>query len=144
VKVLLLLMLLAAGAMASCQPLINARLAQKIGLVESAFVSFLVGTVFLLLMTLLFGRGSLWQIGQASWWQLTGGLLGAFFVFSTILIVPQLGTGVVMAATIAAQLLMALLLDHFQAFGFRHIPLDLPRLVGVALMLAGTWLIIRT
>ena len=143
-KVILLLMLLAAGAMASCQPLINARLAQKIGLVESAFISFLVGTIFLFIMTLLFGRGSLGQIGQASWWQLTGGLLGAFFVFSTILIVPQLGTGAVMAATIAAQLLAALILDHFQVFGFRHIPIDLPRLAGAVLMLLGTWLIIRT
>lgn len=137
-------MLLAAGALASCQPLINARLAQKVGLVESSLISFLVGTIFLLVMTLFFGRGSLANITQASWWQLTGGLMGAFFVFTVILVVPQMGTGTVMAATIAAQLLMALLLDHFQAFGFRHIPIDLTRLVGAVLMLLGTWLIIRT
>ncbi|MGQ9919859.1 MAG: DMT family transporter [Desulfobacca sp.] len=143
-KVLLLFMLLAAGAMASCQPLINARLAQKVGLVESSLISFLVGTIFLLVMTLFFGRGSLANITQASWWQLTGGLMGAFFVFTVILVVPQMGTGTVMAATIAAQLLAALILDHFQVFGFRHIPIDLPRLIGAVLMLAGTWLIIRT
>lgn len=137
-------MLFGAGALASCQPLVNARLAQKIGLVESSFISFLVGTIFLLIMTLVFGRGSLANITQASWWQLTGGLMGAFFVFTVILVVPQMGTGTVMAATIAAQLLTALILDHFQVFGFRHIPIDLPRLVGAVLMLAGTWLIIRT
>ncbi len=143
-NLIMLIMLFAAGALASCQPLVNARLAQKIGLVESSFISFLVGTVFLLAMTLLFGRGSLAQITQAPWWQLTGGLMGAFFVFTVILVVPKMGTGVVMAATIAAQLLMALVLDHFQVFGFRHIPVDLPRIIGAGLMLAGTWLIIRT
>ncbi len=143
-KLLFLLMLGIAGALASCQPLVNARLAQKIGLVESSFISFLVGSLFLLLMVLLFGQGSLARITQASWWQLTGGLMGAFFVFTVILVVPHMGAGAVMAATIAAQLLTALVLDHFQLFGFRHIPLDLSRLVGAGLMLAGTWLMIRT
>jgi transporter family-2 protein len=143
-QMLYLLMLFVAGILASCQPLVNARLAQKIGLVESSLISFSVGTIFLLVMTLLFGRGSLGNITQAAWWQFTGGLMGAFFVFTVILVVPHLGTGAVMAATIAAQLLMALLLDHYQAFGFRHIPLTQPRLLGAALMLVGTWLIIRT
>lgn len=143
-KIILLIMLFAAGALASCQPLVNARLAQKIGLVESSFISFLVGTIFLLAMTLIFGRGSLTNIIQVPWWQLTGGLMGSFFVFTVILVVPKMGTGAVMAATIAAQLIMALLLDHFQVFGFRHIPVDLSRIIGAVLMLAGTWLIIRT
>ena len=69
--------------------------------------------------------------------------MGAFFVFTVILIVPRLGTGAVMAVTIAGQLLTALLLDHFQLFGFRGIPLDASRISGAVLMLLGTWLIIR-
>jgi transporter family-2 protein len=133
-----------AGALVALQPSINARLAQKIGLVESSTVSFLVGTIFLFLLTLLFGRGSFRALVQVSWWELTGGLMGAFFVFTVILIVPRLGTGAVMAVAIAGQLLTALLLDHFQLFGFRSIPLDGIRIFGAVLMLLGTWLIIRT
>ena len=125
------------------QPSVNARLAQKVGLIESSCLSFLVGTVFLLILTI-FGWGSFSAINQVSWWELTGGLLGAFYVFTVILIVPRLGTGAAMAVTIAGQLLTALLLDHFQLFGFRGIPLDITRISGAMLMLLGAWLIIRT
>jgi bacterial/archaeal transporter family-2 protein len=132
-----------AGALVAVQPSVNARLAQKIGLVESSTVSFLVGTIFLLLLTLLFGQGSFRAFTQVSWWELTGGLMGAFFVFTVILIVPRLGTAAAMAVSIAGQLLTALILDQFQLFGFRAIPLDLTRVSGAVLMLLGTWLILR-
>ena len=132
-----------AGALVAFQPSVNARLAQKVGLLESACISFLVGTTFLLLLAPLFGRGSFWALTRVSWWELTGGLMGAFYVFTVILIVPRLGTGAVMAVTIAGQLLTALLLDHFQLFGFRGIPLDAARISGAIIMLLGTWLIIR-
>jgi transporter family-2 protein len=132
-----------AGALVAIQPSVNARLAQKVGLIESSCVSFMAGTLALLLLTLVFGRGTLTAITQASWWELTGGLMGAFFVFTVILTVPRLGTGPVLAVTIAGQLLTAMLLDHFQLFGFRSIPVDALRITGVVLMLLGTWLIIR-
>ena len=57
-KLILLLIMFVAGALVALQPSVNARLAQKIGLVESSTVSFLVGTIFLLLLALVFGRGS--------------------------------------------------------------------------------------
>ncbi len=125
------------------QPSVNARLAQKVGLIESSCISFMVGTIFLLFLTLIFGRGSFSAIPQVSWWELTGGLMGAFYVYTVILIVPRLGTGPVMAVTIAGQLLTALLLDHFQLFGFKGLPLDAFRIAGALLMLLGTWFIIR-
>ena len=142
-KVILLMLMFVAGALVAFQPSVNARLAQKVGLLESACISFLVGTTFLLLLAPLFGRGSFRALTQVSWWELTGGLMGAFYVFTVILIVPRLGTGAVMAVTIAGQLLTALLLDHFQLFGFRGIPLDASRISGAVIMLLGTWLIIR-
>jgi transporter family-2 protein len=142
-KVILLILMFVAGALVAFQPSVNARLAQKVGLLESACISFLVGTTFLLLLASFLGRGSFRGLTQVSWWELTGGLMGAFFVFTVILIVPRLGTGPVLAVTIAGQLLTALLLDHFQLFGFRSIPLDASRISGAVLMLLGTWLIVR-
>lgn len=132
-----------AGALVAFQPSVNARLAQKVGLVESAWISFAVGTVFLLLMVLSFGQGSLRAITRVSWWELTGGLMGAFYVFTVIFFVPRLGTGAAMAVTIAGQMITALLLDHFQLFGFRGIPVDIFRVLGAGLILVGTWLMIR-
>jgi transporter family-2 protein len=143
-KIILLILIFLAGVVVALQPSINARLAQKIGLLESSTISFLVGTIFLFLLTLVLGQGSFQALTRVTWWELTGGLLGAFFVYTVILIVPRLGTGAVMAVAIAGQLLTAILLDHFQLFGFRSIPLDVTRIAGVLLMLLGTWLIVRT
>jgi bacterial/archaeal transporter family-2 protein len=133
-----------AGAVLAIQPSVNARLAQKVGLIESSCISFTVGTIFLLLLTLIYGQGSLGAVTQAAWWELSGGLMGAFFVFTVILIVPRLGTAAAMALIIAGQLGTALILDHYQLFGFRGIPLNVSRLSGAVLLLLGTWLIVRT
>jgi transporter family-2 protein len=142
-KFILLLIIFVSGVLVALQPSVNARLAQKIGLVESSTISFLVGTIALFLLALAFGQGSFRALTQVSWWELTGGLMGAFFVSAVILVVPRLGTGAVMAVAIAGQLLMALLLDQFQFFGFREIPINLSRVSGAVLMLLGTWLIVR-
>ena len=131
------------GLAATMQPSINARLAQKIGLIESAFVSFFVGTAVLLAISLATPGGSLRAIPTARWWELTGGFLGALFVATTILAVPRIGTTATMAIIIAAQLSMGMILDHFGFFGLRNIPLDPRRLAGLALLALGIALILR-
>jgi transporter family-2 protein len=142
-SLLLLALMAGGGVLVAVQPSINARLAQKTGIFESSFISFAVGTVALLLLVLVAGKGSLRAAGGASWWELTGGLLGACFVTATIIVVPRLGTAAAMAAVIAAQLTTGLLLDHFNLFGFREIPMDGRRAAGVVLLAAGAALIFR-
>ena len=48
-----------------------------------------------------------------------------------------------MAATIAAQLTTGIILDHYGLFGFKNVPLDSKRAVGVCLLLAGAALVFR-
>jgi transporter family-2 protein len=141
--VLLLALMFCGGIAIAVQPSINGRLAQKIGVMESSCVSFAVGTAVLLLAALLLGKGSFRGLGGAAWWELTGGLLGAFFVTLTIVAVPRIGTTAAMAAVIGAQLTTGVLLDHFGLFGMRTIPLDGKRAMGVVLLMAGTALIFR-
>jgi transporter family-2 protein len=132
------------GIAVALQPSINGRLAERIGAVESSCTSFAVGTLVLFAIVLLGGRiGSLRGLADARWWELTGGLLGAFFVTLTIVIVPRIGTASAMAATIAAQLITGLVLDHFGLFGFRTVPMDGKRAVGVVLLLIGAGLVFR-
>jgi bacterial/archaeal transporter family-2 protein len=139
----LFLLMLCGGAMVAIQPSINARLAQKIGLIESATISFAVGTIALLLVAVAVGRGDWRGLQQAQWWEWTGGLFGAFFVSMTILAVPRIGTAATMAIAIAAQLATGLLLDHFGLFGYRGVPFDGKRLLGIVLLLAGAYLVMR-
>lgn len=139
----LFLLMMCGGAVLALQPSINARLAQKVGILESSFVSFAVGTIALAVAISLFGRGSLRALPGAVWWELTGGLLGAVFVTLTIVVVPRIGTAAAMSAIIAAQLTTGLLMDHFGLFGFRGAPLDGKRIAGTVLLMAGAALVFR-
>ncbi len=141
--ILLLALMFIGGAAIALQPSINGRLAQKVGTFESSCISFAVGTLLLSAVVFWAGKGSIRGVTNASWWELTGGALGAFFVTMTIVAVPRIGTTAAMASVICAQLATGVLLDHFGLFGFRIIPLDGKRVIGVALLIAGASLIVR-
>ena len=140
-NMMFMLMMFCAGITVAVQPSINARLAQKVGVIESACISFAVGTVALYLVLLLSGRGSFRGVGEAAWWEWTGGIFGAIFVATTIVVVPRIGTAAAMAAIIAAQLIAGIVLDHFGAFGFQATSFDAKRAAGVLLLLGGAMLI---
>jgi transporter family-2 protein len=139
----LFLLMFVGGMAVALQPSINARLAQRVGPLESACISFAVGTLALLVVVLVSGRGTLRGFSSAPWWELTGGLLGAFFVTLTIIAVPRIGTAAAMAAIIAAQLVTGILLDHFGFFDLRTVPLDARRACGTLLLLCGAALVFR-
>lgn len=140
----ILIVLMAVGGVAvAVQPSINARLAEKTGFLEAATVSFAVGTLVLLLVSIASGQGSFRRVPDADWWQLTGGLFGAFFVAMTIVGVPRIGTTAVLALTIVSQLIAGMVMDHYGLFGMRGIPIDFKRLLGVTFLLVGVFLICR-
>ena len=142
-NLVLFFLMFCGGIAVAVQPSINGRLAQKVGIFESSCLSFAVGTLALFCVVLVSGRGSFKGIADVAWWELSGGFFGAYFVTMTILAVPRIGTASALAATITAQLVTGLLLDHFGLFGFREIPLDLKRVLGVGLLIAGTVLVFR-
>lgn len=142
-NLVLLVLMFCGGIAIAVQPSINARLAQKVGGVESSCISFAVGTLVLLVVVFLGGKGTLRGVGEAAWWEWTGGALGAFFVTMTIFAVPRIGTAAAMSVVIAAQLTTGVLLDHFGAFGMRHVPFDPKRFVGCLLLFAGAILVAR-
>ena len=57
--------------------------------------------------------------------------------------VRELGAGGVTAATIAGQLSFSVVLDRLGAFGLDEKPLTAGRVIGVALLAAGVFLIVR-
>ena len=147
-NLLLMVLMVAGGVAVAVQPSINARLAEKTdgektGYLQAATVSFAVGTLILLILSLSSNHGSFRRTSEADWWQLSGGLFGAFFVTMTIIGVPRIGTTAVLALTIVSQLVAGLLLDHFGLFGMRGIPFDFKRIAGVALLLVGVFLICK-
>lgn len=139
-----LLMALTAGLLIPVQAGINALLGRMAGGAEAAaFISFLVGTlalaVYLLILRIPLPLTQ--TAATAPWWYWTGGLLGAFFVTASVLLVPRLGAGVMISVIIAGQIAASLLLDHFGMLGYPVRPLDLQRIVGAGLLAAGVFLI---
>ena len=137
-------MTVVAGGLIAMQAPINATLGRTIGSLPAASVSFAIGLAALVGITLI--AGGFGRIGEASglsWYYLTGGLLGAVYVTTALIAVRTLGAGGVTAATIGGQLTLSVILDRLGAFGLEEKGLSLARVLGVALLAAGTFLIVR-
>lgn len=112
---------------------------------SAALVSFLVGTVALVgLMlatrTAIPDRETLATVPLWAWF---GGLFGAFYVAISTIVAAELGATSLLFLGVAGQLAMALLVDHFGWLGMPVNPITGTRLLGVALLCAGVWLITR-
>jgi transporter family-2 protein len=142
-NVFMMLVALLGGIATGVQAGVNALLGRKIGTIEGAFVSFMVGTVALFLLMLFFGKGNLGQMFNLPRWQLTGGLLGSFFVLIMVMAVPKIGVATTLIAVISGQLLASTVIDHFGLLGGRQIPIDWQRGLGLVLLAAAMFLFYR-
>ena len=142
---LLTLVALVTGGMIALQAPINAEAAARLGHpISAATMSFCVGTVALIALTLLFARGStnLGALGSMPLYMLLGGgLLGAMYVTITLFLAPKIGVAAVMALGIAGQLVTALLLDRFGMFDLIERELSLGRVGGAILVLVGALMV---
>ena len=134
-----------AGGMIALQAPINSMLGRAVGSLAAASVSFAIGLTALIVITLLFagGFGDLGEARGLSWYYLVGGLLGAVYVTCALIAVRTLGAGGVTAATIAGQLTMSVLIDRAGILGLDERDLDFERILGIAFLAAGTYLVVR-
>lgn len=135
----------AAGVLVGMQAPVNSRLGRDLGSVQAATFSFLLGSLALVLIASLFygGLGSLGSVGQAPWWALFGGLLGAVYVTVAILTVRTLGVSALTAAVMAGQLGAAVVIDRFGLLGVAKQSIGASRIVGLVLLVVGVLLVVR-
>ena len=133
------------GGLIALQAPINSGLGRAVGTFQAAFVSFAIGTVVLCVIAA-FARGGLGQVGEVrgiSWYYLTGGVLGAVYVTTVLITVQELGAGPVVAATVAGQLTLGMVVDQFGWFGVDKEPITVQKLIGVLLLGLGVFLLVR-
>jgi transporter family-2 protein len=133
------------GGFIALQAPINSNLGRSVGTFQAAFVSFIIGTALLAVIAAL-ARGGLGQIGEArglAWYYLTGGVLGAAYVTTVLVTVRSLGAGGVVAATIAGQLTMSVIVDQFGWLNVEKEPITAAKMIGVGLLALGVYLIVR-
>ena len=133
-----------AGGLVGMQAPINSMLGKSVGTFAAASVSFAVGLGVLVAITLVAeGFGEVGKAADLPWYYLLGGLLGAAYVTTVLLTVRELGAGGVAAATIAGQLTMSVFIDRLGILGLDERGLSAQRLLGVVLLAAGTFLVVR-
>jgi transporter family-2 protein len=132
------------GGLIALQAPINSRLGKEVGSFPSAAISFSVGLLALGAIVVLAGNvDGLSRAGGAPWWAFLGGLLGAVYVSAALVSVRTLGAGGVTAATIAGQLTLSVVVDRLGWLGVEQRAITAPRMIGIALLVAGVALVVR-
>ena len=135
-----------AGGLVAAQAPVNNVLSNRVGSLGSVSVNFVVGTVVVLFVTFTFAGGIQTEEGVESpawgYW-LFGGVAGVAIVLTTLITVRELGAGGVTAATIAGQLTLSVVLDRMGVLGLDERAVTWEKVLGIALLAAGTVLIVR-
>lgn len=142
----LLAMAFASGAIMPLQAGINGLLAKEVSSVlNAATLSFIVGSLALLALVALQRESvSFATFKSLQWWHWSGGLMGAFFVFTAAFAGPRIGALLFMTLVLLGQLTSALFLDHQGWVGFKEVPINIGKVIGILMVLGGVWVIRRS
>jgi bacterial/archaeal transporter family-2 protein len=136
-------MALIAGGLLPFLGAFNARLGVAIASpLIASMISFLVGTLVIASYLLVTRPNVAWAgASGAPWYAWLGGFCGAFSLTMLILTYPKLGPGLGFGLLIAGQLLLSVILEHFNFLVVEPRPISILRLAGVAFVLAGVAMI---
>lgn len=128
---------LLAGAAMSFQGVMNTRLGDKVGTLETnAFVQ-LVGFALALIIACFFGKGNIRLLPEAPWYAWLGGLLAPVITLTVMWSIADLSPTIAISTILLSQLTVAALIDAFGWLGAERTPFTWVKIAGVGLMVAG-------
>ena len=130
---LLLLVATVAGIAVAVQGQFMGRIDRAAGTATSVLITYGAGAVVAAVIWLAKGR-PVSGIREIPWYAWSAGLFGLMIVGGIGYAAPRLGLAKTLVVTVAAQLVMAMVLDR---------ALDLRRIAGLMLTIAGVWLVVR-
>ena len=145
-KEMAVLLTVAAGGLVAAQAPANNVISNSVGNFGAALVSFLVGTMIILVITFTVAGGLKGDEGAESpawYYWILGGVGGVAIVVITLITVRELGAGGATAAVIAGQLALSVVLDRAGVLGLDQRAITWDKLLGIALLVVGTVLIVR-
>nr|WP_301173138.1 DMT family transporter [Brevibacillus nitrificans] len=128
---------LLAGVFICLQSVFNAQASEKLGLWQTNAI--VHGLGFLVSFSIfLFVRDGEWQkIGEVNKVYLLGGVFGALIVFAVMKGITSIGPAYSVSILLISQLLVALVIDSLGLFGVEKVPLNLNKVMGIGIMIAG-------
>jgi bacterial/archaeal transporter family-2 protein len=136
---------LLAGLGGSVQAAVMGKLGDRVGIFGAVAFSTLVSAVIGLAAILIVkqGFGGVATAARQPLWLWSGGMLSAFIILAITVGPPRIGVAATIGLVITGNLAMAALIDRFGLLGGKSIPLNWPRLLGIALLAAGAALTLR-
>ena len=139
-------LLLAVGGLMAVQAAANVQLATAMGSPAAAStLQLAVGATLLLALALAVGTiGSLQLVPGVTPWHLLGGVASTMWVTAGIVLLPRLGAVLSVGLLVTGQVLASLLLDGLGLLGVPAKHVTIVTLLGLAAVLAGASLIVRS
>ncbi len=141
---LVILIGLVGGLAVGLQQPLSSLLAGRMGMLEGLFIVQLGGTLATLVLLLTLRRGSgLKQWHDLPWYGLGAGVLSVVIISAVSYAIPRVGTVTSTFLIVTGQLVASIVIDHYGLFDTSIRQLDPSRLLGVGVLFAGIWLIVR-
>lgn len=134
---------LLAGAFLPIQAGLNTKLGKAIeNPVYASMLSFITGALAVALYILFTKQPVAWAgIKSAPAYVWIAGALGAFYVTAIILTFPKIGPALTFGLVVAGQMISSVILDHFKVLVAEMHSINIYRVLGMLLIVAGVVLI---
>ncbi|MDP2777013.1 MAG: DMT family transporter [Anaerolineales bacterium] len=140
--IFIILVGLIGGVAVGVQAPLSSLMSQRLGVLESIFIVHIGGALVALVLLLIFGsKFSLWR--TVPWYAFGAGVFGLVVISAMSYMIPRAGVATSLIILLAGQLLIGTLLDHFGLLGAAQKPIDLTRVFGLSVVLAGVWLTVK-
>lgn len=131
------------GFAVGTQAPIAAAMALRVGGASSSFIVHIGGTIASLILLVSRGGEQITQWRELPWYMLGCGALGAMLFLSFSYTIPRIGATGALALLMVGQLSAAMLIDHFGIFEVTVRTIDPSRMLAIALLFSGAYLMIR-
>ena len=134
------------GALIPVQAATNAAFSKSIGNpITTGLMVFVVGFLGMSIVSVAMKAAlpTVQQLSTAPWYGYARGIIVATYVVMITLLVPHIGVGTAISLIVTGQIICAVLIDHFGLFNVQVRTIDLSRLTGILLMIAGIYLVMR-
>jgi transporter family-2 protein len=118
-------------------------MSERVGSAGASLIVHVSGAVLSAALLLARGGEQIQKWTTLPWYMLLSGASGVVLYLVLAYTVPKLGATATVALVIVGQLGMGVLIDHFGWLGVPVRPIDITRLIGMALLFAGGLLIAR-
>jgi bacterial/archaeal transporter family-2 protein len=131
------------GVAVGIQSPIAGAMAQKIGGTASSFVIHLSGAILSGILLVAQGGEKIKEWHSLPWYMLAAGLWGLVLYLTINVTLPRLGSTMMVVLIIIGQLAAGVIIDHFGLLGVPVRQIDLSRVLGLAALVIGGFLIAK-